>query len=190
VVLPGGSSFKGGNVNANLAIDGPLENLVTNGPLNIANARLSGFSLASKMPGISAASGVKGPAETLIETLSSNLRVAPEGIRADNVNLVVRQLGTITGKGTVAANNALNFHMLAKLSQTGGILSGVSAIAALGKSKGEIPFLIQGTTSNPVFLPDVAGGLGNTAKTPAQGAEKGVGNVLQGLFGKKKKPPQ
>ena len=186
VVLPGGSSFQGGNVNANLSLDGPLDNLVTNGPLDISNARLTGFNLVSKIAGMGAPNASKGTAETLIETLSSNVRVAPEGIRTENLKLILPQLGTVTGNGTVAANHALNFKMLAKLSKGGGLLGGVSSLATLGKSKDEIPFLIQGTTSNPVFVPDVTGALGKSIGTP----QKGVGDVLQGVFGRKKKPPQ
>jgi AsmA protein len=186
VVLPGGSSFQGGNVDANLSIDGALNNLVTTGPLNISNARLTGFNLVSKIAGMRAPNASKGTAETLIETLSSNVRVAPEGIRTENLKLILPQLGTITGNGTVASNNALNFKMLAKLSKGGSLLGGVSSLATLGKSKDELPFLIQGTTSNPVFVPDVAGALGKSIGTP----QKGVGDMLQGVFGRKKKPPQ
>jgi hypothetical protein len=59
----------------------------------------------------------------------------------------------------------------------------MSALSTLGQSKGAIPFLVQGTTSNPVFLPDVAGAMSNTVTAPAEG----VGGIFQGLFGKKKK---
>jgi len=184
VVLPGGSSFQGGNVNADLAIAGPVDRLVTTGPLNISNARLTGFNLASKMATMSALTGMKtGSSETLIEMLSSNLRVAPEGIKADNLKLVLPQIGTVTGNGTVGANNSLNFKMLAKLSQqAAGSLGGISALSKLGGSQGEIPFIIQGTTSNPVFVPDVGGAVGRSINAPG----KDVGGMLQGLFGKKK----
>jgi hypothetical protein len=42
--------------------------------------------------------------------------------------------------------------------------------------------LIQGTTSNPIFLPDVANALGQSVTAPA----KGVGGILGGIFGQKK----
>ncbi|MCI0353118.1 MAG: DUF748 domain-containing protein [Acidobacteriales bacterium] len=189
VVLPGGSSFQGGAVNADLAIEGPVDQLVTNGPLNISNARLTGFNLASKMATLSALTGLKtGGAETLIETFSSNLRVAPEGLRADNVNLILPQIGTLTGAGTVGTNNALNFKMLAKLTSSSGALSKLAVLNSLGQSKDGIPFLIQGTTSNPVFVPDVAGAVGRKLGTPAQNltSPKDAGGLLEGLFGKKK----
>jgi AsmA protein len=181
VVLPAGASLQGGTVNANLSIDGPLDRLVTTGPVNIANTKLAGFNLGSKMSAMSALAGVKTGADTVIETMSSQLRVGPEGIRADNLKVVVPSVGTVTGAGTISSGNALNFKMQAKLAGGGGLAGGMSALSTLGQSKGAIPFLVQGTTSNPVFLPDVAGAMGNTAKAPVQG----VGGLM-GLFGKKK----
>lgn len=195
VVLPGGSSFQGGAVNADLSVDGPADNLVTTGPLNISNARLTGFNLASKMSTLSALTGMKtGGAETLIQTLSSNLRVAPEGLRADNVNLVLPQIGTLTGAGTVGASNALNFKMLAKLTGGGGAVMGkLAGLNALGgQSQNGIPFLIQGTTSNPIFVPDLAGAVGRNVGGSSRNlaAPKDAGGILEGLFGKKKPKSQ
>ena len=86
----------------------------------------------------------------------------------------------------IGANNSLNFKMQAKLVGGGGLLGVGSALSTLGQSKGELPFLIQGTTSNPVFLPDVAGAMANTAMAPVKSVE-GVSGMLGGLFGKKKK---
>ncbi len=181
VVLPSGAALRGGTVDANLSLDGPLDRLVTSGPVNVSNTTLTGFNLASKMSAISALAGIKGGTDTAIQTLSSNLHVSPEGIRTDNLNVVVPSIGTVTGAGTIGANNALNYKMNAKLN-SGGMLGGVSQIASFGQAKGTIPFLIQGTTSNPVFVPNVAGAMGNTVTAPAQG----LGGVFGGLFGKKK----
>jgi AsmA protein len=170
-----------------------VDNLVTTGPLNISNARLTGFNLAQKMATLSALTGMKtGGAETLIETFSSNLRVAPEGLRADNVNLILPQIGTLTGAGTVGANSALNFRMLAKLTGGGGVMGKLAALNTLAQSKNGIPFLIQGTTSNPVFVPDVAGAVGRNLGAPGQNltSPNGAGGLLEGLFGKKKPKPQ
>ena len=181
VVLPSGAALRGGTVDANLSLDGPIDRLVTSGPVNISNTTLTGFNLASKMSALSALAGIKGGADTAIQTLSSELRVSPEGIRTDNLNVVVPSIGTVTGAGTIGANNALNYKLNAKLN-SGGMLGGMTQIASFGQSKGVVPFLVQGTTSNPIFIPNVAGAMGNTVATPA----KDLGGVFGGLFGKKK----
>lgn len=181
VVLPPGASLQGGTASANLAIDGPIDHLVVTGPLSVNNTRLAGFNLASKMSAIAALAGIRGGNETDIQTLASNLRVAPEGIHADNLQLILPALGQITGSGTIGSNNALDFHMLAKLAHGGGALGALSAFSTLGQSKGAIPFTIQGTTANPIFIPDVGKAIGNSVTAPAQG----VGGLFNGLFGHK-----
>ena len=182
VVLPPGAALSGGTASANLSIDGPLDHLVTTGPINVANTKLTGFNLGEKMKGIAALAGLSTGSETVIQQLSSTLRVAPEGIQASNLNLILPQIGAITGNGTVGANNGLNFKMLAKLNNGGGLVGGLSQLTSLGQSKGQLPFLIQGTTNNPIFLPDVANAMGQTVTGPA----KGVGGILGGIFGQKK----
>ena len=201
VTLPSGASLQTGALSANLTISGPVNRLVTTGPINLSNAKLAGFSLGSKLGGLAAFTGLsnKSGADTTIQTLSSQLRVAPEGIRADNLNLVVEGIGTITGNGTISADHALNFKMLAKLSGISqspiGALAGIAGMAGLGGKQGiaagmasnGIPFTIQGTTSNPTFVPDIAGlakGLGTNAASPSQ---QNLGGILGGLL-KGKKP--
>ncbi len=183
VVMPAGSSLQGGVASANLSLDGPLDRLVITGPVNVSGTRLTGFNLGSKMSALAAFSGVKTGSDTFIETLSSQLRVAPEGIRADKLNIVVPSIGAVTGAGTIGSNSSLNFKMLARLSGGGGALGGLSTLSSLGQSKGALPFLIQGTTSNPIFVPDVAGAMTQTVAAPVEG----IGGALGGLFGKKKK---
>lgn len=182
VVLPAGASLQGGTADANLSLDGPVDRLVTAGTVNLQNAKLAGFDLARKMSALSALAGLKGGQDTMIQLLSSNLRIAPEGIRTDNLDLVVPNVGEITGNGTIASNNALDFRMLAKLNAANSLLGGVGKLASFGQSNGQVPFLISGTTQNPVFLPDVGRAVVGTAASPA----KGVGSILGGFFGRKK----
>jgi AsmA protein len=186
VILPQGSQLQGGTVNTDLQLQGPLDKLVTTGPIKVENAKLAGFNLKSHASSISALAGMSSASDMMIQLLNSNLRVAPEGIKADGINLVVPALGTVTGDGTIGANNNLNFKMKAKLLGGGGLLGGVSALSTLGQSKGELPFLIQGTTSNPIFLPDMASAITNSVKAPVKDVQ-GVGGIFGGLFGKKKK---
>jgi AsmA protein len=193
VVLPSGAGLQGGTADAELAIEGAVEQLETTGDLKVSNARLTGFDLASKMSVLSALTGLKGGSDTVIQSLSSDLRISPEGIRADNLKLVFPTIGTMTGRGTIGANNVLDFHMVATLTNPGqGSMLGqmASGIPILGQNaKGTIPFMIQGTTSSPVFVPDVAGivssGLLTSLQPQQQAGQQGLSGMLGGLLGKK-----
>ena len=205
VVLPSGATLQGGNVNMDLTAEGPLDRLVINGPLNITGTHLSGYNLGSKLGAIAAFTGNKGSTDTLIQTFSSALRVAPEGIKADNIVLDVPSLGTLTGNGVIAGDNSLNFKMLLKLSGgASNMLGSLTGLSASAQNKG-LPFLIEGKTSNPVFRPALGGAVagdlqdsllgavgGNKGKTDAQGQQQkpDLKDALGGLFGKKKKPQQ
>jgi AsmA protein len=201
VVLPSGASLQGGAMNMDLTAEGPLDRLVINGPLNISGTHLSGYNLTSKLGALASFTGNKsGSMDTLIQTCSSTLRVAPEGIKADNIVLDVPSLGTLTGNGVITGDNSLDFKMLLKLSSNNllGTLTGTSM------SKG-LPFLIEGKTTNPEFRPElgetVKGGLQNAVmqslggnknanSSDAQGQNQGLQGVLGGLLNKKKKPQQ
>lgn len=186
VALPAGSSLQGGSVTTNLALDGAVDKLVTTGTLELANVKLANFNLGSKMAAIATLAGIRSSADTTIQAMSSRLRVAPEGIRADALSIIIPDLGTITGAGTMSAANALNFRMSAKLNSNASLVGGLQGIAGLGAAGKPIPFLIQGTTQNPVFLPDVGGLIGNTVTAPGLGGQQGIGGIL-GMFQKKKK---
>jgi AsmA protein len=194
VVLPSGSQLKGGTLSANLTIVGPIDKLVITGPVRLANTKLAGFDMGSKLAALSAFTGkAASNSDTSIQNFSLNARVAPEGTKADNINLAVPALGVITGAGTVSPAGALSFKMLANLQ--GGMAGGLTQVAGLGNSKGGIPFSIAGTTSKPEFVPDVKGIAGNVAGSAVQGVltnKAGAGNPgnvvnsLGGILGKKK----
>jgi AsmA protein len=196
VTLPSGSSLQGGTLSADMTITGPVDRLVITGPVKLVNTKLHGFDLGSKMSAISMLSGVKTGSDTTIQNFSANVRVAPTGIQTENVNLVVPSLGTVTGNGTVSPSNALDYKMKANLSGTAA--SGVSSLAGLGGkgASGGIPFFIQGTASDPKFVPDVKGmlssGLGKNlgkglgSQIPGGQNSQGAVDAIGGLFGKKK----
>src|ERR1700722_19242142 len=85
VILPSGSQLKGGTMAANFTISGPVDKLVTVGTVHLENSALAGFNLGSKLSSISALSGKSGTQQkdTTIQTFSANVRVAPEGTKAD-----------------------------------------------------------------------------------------------------------
>jgi len=194
VVLPSGSQLKGGTLSAELGITGPVDKLVITGPVRLANTKLAGFDLGSKLGALSAFAGkAAANPDTSIQNASLNARVSPEGTKADNINLTVPAIGVITGAGTVSPGGDLAFKMLANLQ--GGMAGGLTQVAGMGNSKG-IPFSISGTTSNPHFVPDVAGVAGSMAQGALGQALKGTSatgspanaaaGALGGLLGKKK----
>jgi AsmA protein len=195
VSLPSGSSLKGGTLNANFTIAGPLERLVIAGPVRISNTKLAGFNFASKLSEVSKLSGAPQGQDTLIQNFSADVRMAPAGTSTDNINLNVPSFGVITGKGTVSPSDALNYKMSAAL--TGGVVTGLTQLAGMGNKGATLPFMIEGTSSNPRFVPDIQGMLGSQLKSRLGGlGGQSVGgqnagsvvNAIGGLFGKKKKP--
>src|SRR5260370_38549125 len=103
------------------------------------------------MSALSALTGLKGGSDTLIQTLSSNLRISPEGIRTDNLKLIIPAIGTMTGRGTIGTNNALDFNMVAPLANPGeGPVLGqmASGIPILRQNANDtLPLIIQATTT-------------------------------------------
>jgi AsmA protein len=166
VTLPPGSQLKGGTLALDFSITGPVDKLVTTGTIKLQNSALAGFSLASKLSSITALAGKGGPGkDTTIQNFSADVHVDPGGTRADNIDLIVPSLATVTGAGTVSASNALDFKM-----------------------KGDgIPFAIQGTTADPKFIPDVKGMATGLVKG-ALGDKNGK-NPLSGASGLFKKKP-
>ena len=191
VILPPGSSLKGGSLSTNLALSGTADKLIITGPVRLAETRLAGFNLGSRLSAVSALSGSQTGSDTSIKNFSSNVKVAPDGTRTDDINLVIPAFGEVVGSGVISPGGGLNYHMNAKLS--GGAVTGVTQLAGLGGKGGSIPFFIQGTTSDPKFVPDVKGMVGgqlqDQLKSRLGGKSSGNSTVdaLSGLFGKKKK---
>jgi AsmA protein len=216
VNLPKGASLQQGTLSTTLNVNGPTDKLVTTGNVGLFGAKLAGFDLGSKLSSISALTGVKTGQDLSIEKMTSNVRVAPDGIQADNFNAVMPQLGTLVGGGTINAKNQMDFKMAATLTDVlgaaaspvgsagsilGQVMGGAGGGASKCKSSTTVPFQIQGTTSDPKFIPDVGGlaagmlksqlgcvggavpgGLTGAAKQNPAGAIQQLG----GLFGKKK----
>jgi AsmA protein len=179
VTLPSGSRLRGGTLSVNFTIVGPVDKLVTTGTLRLENSALAGFNLGSKLSSISALSGKNtGGSDTTIQNFSSDVRVAPEGTKADNINLNVPSIGVLTGAGTLSPANALDFKMSASL-------SGLTQKVGLGS--GSIPFFIQGTTADPKFVPDVKGMASGLMKNALGGNKAGQKNPLSGVMGMFKK---
>lgn len=188
VALPSGSQLRGGTLSAELGITGPLVALVITGPVRLSNTQLTNFDLGSRLGTLGAFAGkaVSNP-NTSIQNASLDARVSPEGEKADNINITVPAIGVITGAGTVSPEGALAFHMLANLH--GGLVGGLAKVEEAQTGKSGIPFAIEGTASNPKFVPDTGGlaqglvahGVSNIVKGKVPGQStitKGVGGLL------------
>jgi AsmA protein len=211
--LPKGASLQAGTLNADLDLAGPVGKLVTTGNVGLFKGVLAGFDLGSKMSGVASLAGIKSGKDLQIEKLTSNLRMAPDGLKADNFIAVLPGVANLSGAGTVDSKNNLDFKMAATLtSALGDVASPVSGVGGLlGKATGggggcksgtTVPFQIQGTTADPKFIPDVGGlaagmlksqlgcvgGLGATGAKDAGVVPADAVKSLGGLF--KKKPPQ
>ena len=210
--VPKGASLEAGTLNANLNLTGPTNKLVTTGSVGLFNGKLAGFDLGSKLTAIASMAGIKTGKDMDIEKLTTDLRMAPDGLKADNFVAVVPSLGNLAGAGTVDSKNNLDFKMVATLtSAASAAATPVSSVTNLiGKAAGggggcksgmTVPFQIHGTTSDPKFVPDVGGLAAGLLKSQlgcagglTAGAGKDAGKApadavksLSGLF-KKKKP--
>ncbi len=176
VNLPKGANLTAGTLNTDLAIAGPSSKMVTSGTVGLFNGVLAGFDLGSKISSVASLAGIKSTKDLNIEKLTSNVRVAPDGIKADDFLAVLPAIGNLTGAGTVNSKNALDFKMLATLTKEassaatsgggagsaagslGELLSTVTGGGGSACSEGlKVPFQIQGTTADPKFIPDVGG---------------------------------
>ena len=171
VVLPPKASLQGGALNVNLDIVGPVDKLVTTGTVKLENSALANFDLGAKLSSIAALAGKQTGNDTKIQNFSSDVRVAPEGTQANNINLTVPSIGVLTGGGTVSPANALAFKMSA-------------SVVGLA-----VPFTIQGTTADPKFVPDVkgmaTGMLKGMLNNNGKGNQQNPLNGITGLFKKK-----
>ena len=170
VILPPKASLKGGTLATTMAVDGPVNRLVTTGKVKLENSTLANFDLASKLSAISSLTGKKTGNDTTIQNFSSDVSVSPEGTKADNINLNVPAIGIVTGAGTVSPGNELAFKMNADVAGVG------------------IPFSVAGTTSNPKFVPDMRGIAAGLLKGLGKGNpnQQNSVNDVMGLFKKKK----
>ena len=192
VILPSGANLEGGTANAHATITGPVDALVTAGAVNINNTKLTGYDLGSKLAALSKLAGIQSAKETLIQLFSSDVRVSPQGTQVSQLKLVLPAIGTLMGDGVIGPKNDLNFKMNAQLQTQGNALGALTQAVGMSGNNATIPFHITGTTSSPVFTPDVAGAVGGLLSgAKGQQQQNNPGNLLNnlgGLFGKKKKP--
>jgi AsmA protein len=179
ITLPTGASLTKGTINAKLNAQGATNALVTSGNVGLSDATLAGFNLGSKLSAIAALAGVNSTSSDVgIEKMTMNLRMAPNGLRIDNFLGVISGLGNLVGSGTIDPKGNLDFKMAATLTgasasgtQTGigGVLSRLTRSSSGGCKTITAPFLVQGTTADPTFIPDVGGAAASLLKSYLSG---------------------
>ena len=115
VILPPKATLKGGNLDVNMASAGPVNALVTTGTVKMQNTQLANFNLGEKMSAIAALAGKNTGNDTTIQNFSSDVKMAPQGTAANNINLTVPAIGVLTGNGTVSPADQLAFKMNAQV---------------------------------------------------------------------------
>ena len=203
VNMPEGAKLSAGTMSSDLHITGPTNKLVTDGSLGLFSGKLSGFDLGSKMSGIASLAGIKTGKDLDIQKFTTDVHMAPTGLEAKNMDLVVPSLGTVVGGGTLDSKNELDFKLVAGVTAgvPGAMEGGVGKLLGGGASSCKegmkVPFQVHGTTSNPQFVPDIGGaaagllksqlgctggslgGLGKGAGGEAENAVKGLGGLLK-----------
>ena len=101
-------------------------------------------------------------------------------------------LGELSGNGSIAADQSLDFRMRAMLKPKGALGMGLERLVK-GNAL-DVPFFVRGTAADPKFVPDVKNAaegllesaLGQGTKEGKTDTGKAIGDTLRGLFGKKK----
>src|SRR5277367_1468401 len=195
--LPTGSKLTAGTLNTDLHVTGPTDKLVTDGTIGLFNGKLSGFNLGQKMSGVASLAGVKTGNDLAIEKFTTNVHMAPTGLRADNLDIVAPQLGTVVGGGTLDSKNNMDFKLVATVNSSVLNAAGGAAGAAMGGTVGQlmgggsncksggikVPLQIHGTTSNPQFVPDVGGAAASMLKSQLACGGGDAGGLLKGVTG-------
>ena len=199
--LPDKSRLSAGTMSTNLHVTGPTDKLVTDGNIGLFNGKLAGFDLGQKLSGIGALAGIKSGSDLIIEKFTTNLHMAPTGLRADNMNAVVPSLGSMVGNGTVDAKNNLDFKLVATVSSSIATTAAGSMAGGLGGSVGKmlgggatgckggeikVPLQVRGTTAAPQFVPDIGGAAASLLKAElgcAGGGAGGLTNAAGALAG-------
>lgn len=182
VQMPTGASLQGGTLNANLELNGPTNKLVTTGNVGLFKAKLANFDLGAKLSAVSTFAGIKTPKDLDIEKMTTDARVAPDGIQVQNFQADVPSLGTLVGNGTIDAKNQLDFKMAATTKSGSATSSGANSGADNSQPGGGAP-ANNGGGGLGGLLGKVTGGAAGGALGQAGGALGAAGGILRGCKG-------
>jgi AsmA protein len=166
--LPRGATLQGGTASAKVSMEGPLDRLVTAGTLSLDDTKLANFDLGKKLAFAEALAGITASPDTEIKKLGASIRRGTDGMKVENLQLLVPAIGNLEGAGTMSPSNDLAFQMRATVRSL------------------SVPFLVQGTAAEPAFRPDMKG-MAKQELNRITGSEGGVKGFLNGILGGKKK---
>jgi AsmA protein len=181
VNMPSGATLQGGTLNANLDLSGPTNKLVTAGNVGLFSAKLANFDLGSKLSTVASFAGIHTGKDLDIEKMTTNVRVAPDGLQAQNFDAEVPSVGKLVGNGDIDAKNNLDFKMAATLKGSNATSAANPQSGASQNPQGSASQTPQGGAAGAIggLLGKVTGGAGGGAGS----ALSAVGGVLNGCKG-------
>ncbi|MBD8526720.1 AsmA family protein [Pseudomarimonas arenosa] len=132
IELPEQSRLSGGELDIQLSVTGPLDGLQIKGPIVLRDTRLDGFSLAGRLSALSALAGLPAPKDTRIDQGSLQFHRGPDGMRFEQIDVHVVDLGQVSGGGRVDASESVDMKLRVKIDPDvaersgGGAASGTS----------------------------------------------------------------
>jgi hypothetical protein len=216
VNLPKGTSLNAGTLSTNLNIKGPTNKLVTDGNIGLFNAKLEGFDLGSKNVSHFRVDGIEDRQGFGYREADHQRTHGSQWLARGELPRCGSQPGKSRGRRNAGCEKQFGLQgwpLRSPAAPSARLAEQEPAWAACWAGSAEtkpaaarggttIPFMIQGTASDPKFVPDVGGvaagmlksqlgcaggSLGNVAKPGGQSPADAI-NSLGGLFGKKKKP--
>jgi len=96
VILPPKSQLKGGTLAVNFRSSAPVDKLVERERSECRTRRCPALAWARRCPLSPRSAARWGEKDTIIQNFSANVHATPASTRADNINLAVPSLGTVT----------------------------------------------------------------------------------------------
>lgn len=183
IALPEDSRLSGGTASTRLRVQGKADALTIAGPVALRDSRLVGFSIGERMGQAMAIAGLKAPADTVLRSADTDLRIDDSGVAMDAIKAEIAEFGRLEGNGRIDADESLNFRFVARLAEEaigesglGGRFGAALQGALTRGSRDGIALRVGGTAETPQFSVD-------QASLARLGASAALGAALAGEEG-------